>query len=119
MEHNEDLARLEQFVEKLIGSHNQLTDENSEIHAQLQAKEQEITELQEVIKNLQEDRNVMHNRVSGLIDKIDDWEKDLDQDGSGQDSEAGKGKRQGLSKKKSSSPLFNVKTGHSSESSLR
>ena len=38
MEHNEDLARLEQFVEKLLDSHNQLKNENSEINEQLRAK---------------------------------------------------------------------------------
>ena len=38
MEHNEDMARLEQFVEKLIDSHNQLKNENSEISFLLQAK---------------------------------------------------------------------------------
>ena len=39
MENNEDLARLEQFVEKLIGSHNQLKKEKDEmVKVKLQAK---------------------------------------------------------------------------------
>ena len=42
MEHNEDLARLEQFVEKLVGSHNQLKKEKNEILVQVQEKQQEI-----------------------------------------------------------------------------
>lgn len=118
MEHNEDLARLEQFVEKLIDSHNQLKNENSEIQAQLQAKEQEINELQEAINNLQEDRSVMHTRVSGLLGRIDDWEKNFDGDGAGQDTDPEAGKRQSPPRKKGSS-LFNVKAGHSPESALR
>ena len=38
MEHNEDLARLEQFVEKLVHSHNQLKKEKNEIMVQMQEK---------------------------------------------------------------------------------
>ena len=117
MEYNEDLARLEQFVEKLIASHDQLKNENSEINAQLQAKQLEITELQEMIKNLQEDRSVMHNRVTGLIDRIDVWEKAFDHEEPGQSGNSGGGKTQKRSKKSSS--LFNVKTEHTSGSALR
>ena len=117
MEHNEDLVRLEQFVEKLITSHNQLKNKNSEINAQLQAKQQEIAELQEMIKNLQEDRSVMHNRVTGLLDRIDDWEKAFDQEGSGQNSGSGNGEPQSLSNKSSS--LFNVAEEQPSGSALR
>jgi len=117
MEHNEDLARLEQFVEKLIISHNQLKNENSEINGQLQAKQQEITELQDMIKDLQEDRSVMHNRVTGLIDRIDEWEKAFEQEEPGQKSKLKDGETQNLSKKSSS--LFNVTAEQSSESALR
>ena len=44
MEQNEDLARLEQFVERLIDSYNQLKNVNSDINALLLEKEQEIEE---------------------------------------------------------------------------
>ena len=118
MEHNEDMARLEQFVEKLIDSHNQLKNENSEISFLLQAKQQEIADLQEKIKNLQEDRSVMHNRVGGLIDRIDEWEKTFEQEGSGQNSDPATGGSKSRAKKSSSS-LFNVKAEQSSGSALR
>jgi predicted nuclease with TOPRIM domain len=117
MEHNKDLARLEQFVEKLIDSHNQLKNENDEINALLQAKHDEIAELQEMIKNLQEDRSFMHNRVTGLIDRIDDWEKTFEQEAPGQDSSSGADKKQRRSK--NSSSLFNVKSEQSSKPALR
>jgi SMC interacting uncharacterized protein involved in chromosome segregation len=117
MEHNEDLARLEKFIERLIDSHDQLKNENSEIYAQLQAKEQEILELREMIKNLQEDRSVMHNRVTGLIDRIDEWEKGFEQEGSGQNSNSGADEDQGPPKKSSS--LFKASAEHSSGSALR
>ena len=108
MENNQDLARLEQFVEKLIGSHNQLKKEKDEMTALMQEKQQEIAELQEMIKSLQEDRSVMHNQVTGLIDRIGEWEKVFDQDGPGEDSNSGDGRTQNLSEKSRS--LFNVAT---------
>jgi predicted nuclease with TOPRIM domain len=117
MDNNEDLARLEQFVEKLIVSHNHLKNENDEVKVKLQAKQQEIAELQEMIKNLQEDRSVMHNRVTGLLDRIDDWEKTFAQEGSGQNSSSGNGESQSLSNKSSS--LFSVAEDQPSESALR
>ena len=117
MEYNEDLARLEQFVEKLIDNHNQLKSENKDIYAQLQAKQQEIVELQEMIENLQKDRNVIHNRVTGLIDRIDEWEKAFDREDAGQNNAAGKEAAQNPAK--SSSPLFKAKSEQSSESAVR
>ena len=108
MEHNEDLERLEQFVERLIGNHNQLKKEKKELTAQLQEKQQEIIELQETVKGLREDRGVMHNQVTGLIDRIGEWEKILDNEGPEQNHESGEGQAQSLSKESSS--LFNVAT---------
>ena len=117
MEHNEDLARLEQFVEKLIESHNQLKNENSEINAQLHTKLQEIDELQETIKNLQADRSVMHNRVTGLIDRIDAWEKTFDQEEPGKKIDSADSEVPNPPKKSSS--LFKVTAEQSSEPALR
>ncbi len=116
MEQNEDLARLEQFVDKLIGSHDQLKNENSEINAQLQAKQQEIDELREQIKKLQEDRSIMHNRVIGLIDRIDEWEKAFGDDEPVKNIDSGDAKVQNMGKK--SSALFKVATEQSPESTL-
>jgi len=108
MEHNNDLARLEQFVEKLIESHNQLKNEKSEMLVQLHEKEQEIVDLKDKVKALQEDRSVMHNQVTGLIDRIGEWEKILDQD-----KEAGQGnddavEEQSQNVTKEASTLFHV-----------
>jgi len=118
MEYKEDFARLEQFVEKLIDSYNQLKNENSEINAQLLARQQEIDDLQEMIKSLEDERSVMRNRVSGLIDRIDEWEKNFEQEGSGQNTDsAGAGTQKKSSKK--SSALFKATAEHPSESVLR
>ena len=109
MEHNDDLTRLEQFVEKLIESHNQLKNKNSEMLSQLHQKEQEIVDLQDKVKTLQEDRGVMHNQVTGLIDRISEWEKILDQEKeAGQSNDAVEDPTQNMTKEASS--LFNVGT---------
>jgi uncharacterized coiled-coil DUF342 family protein len=117
MEQNQDLARLEQFVEKLIESHNQLKKEKNEMIAQMQERHQEIAELQEKIKNLQEDRSTIQNRVIGLIDRIDEWEKVLDQEERVQSKNSGSSATREQSKKSSS--LFNVKPEHPTKSALR
>ena len=106
MENSEDLGRLEQFVERLLASHNQLKSENHEIKALLQQKEQEILELKDMNKGLQEDRNVMHDRVTGLIDRIDEWEKVFESTGTGQNASPGSSQAQNVTQE--SSPLFNV-----------
>lgn len=116
MEQNEDLARLEQFVERLIESHNQLKKQNSELNGQLGAKEQEITELQEKIKNLQDDRSDMHNRVIGLIGRIDEWEKAFEQEKSVKHNGSDETTQQNMNKKSSS--LFKVSAEPSPESAV-
>ena len=118
MEYNEDFARLEQFVERLIDSYNQLKNVNSDINALLLEKEQEIIDLQEKVKDLQDDRNVMLNRVSGLIERIDGWEKKLDQEGSEQNSNLADTETQKKQSKKSSS-LIKGNAGQSPGSALR
>jgi FtsZ-binding cell division protein ZapB len=112
MEQNEELSRLEQFIEKLIESHNHLKNENNEMHVQLQAKQQEISELHKKIENLQEDRGVMHDRVIGLIGRIDEWEKNIELD------EPAKNKNSGDNLTKKTSSLFNVTREQSSDSAL-
>jgi len=112
MEQNEGLSRLEQFIEKLIASHNHLKNENNEMHVQLQAKQQEISELHKKIKNLQDDRGVIHDRVIGLIGRIDEWEKNIEQDEPAKNTNS----EDNLTKKSSS--LFSVTREQSSESAL-
>ena len=117
MEHGEDLGRLEQFVERLLASHNQLKNENHEIKTLLQQKEQEIAELKETSKGLQEDRSVMHDRVTGLIGRIDEWEKALDNSGTGTLGDASNsGQSQNVSKE--ASPLFNVGAEQSPDTAM-
>jgi predicted RNase H-like nuclease (RuvC/YqgF family) len=117
MEQNEGLARLEKFVERLIASYNQLKAQNSRIAAELQAKEQENVELRRTVEDLRDNRSEMHSRVTGLLERIDTWEKTFDQESSGQGGDATDKEPQGLSGKSSS--LFDVASEQPSGSALR
>lgn len=75
MGHEQDMGRLESFVENLLGSHNELKQEYDRLVLRLQESEQENKELRGQIDNLSDDRNVMRGRVTGLISRIETWEK--------------------------------------------
>ena len=78
MVHEEELGRLEQFVERLIENYNEMKAENISLKKRLEQIEQQNVENQELVSTLQNDRTVMHERVSGMINRIEDWEKALD-----------------------------------------
>lgn len=73
--HEEEFVRLEQFVEKLLENYNALQTEHNILKERFLEKEQENKELQATLDRFQNDRKVMHSRVAGLIDKIEDWER--------------------------------------------
>ena len=78
MVHEDELGKLEQFVERLIDNYNELKTENSGLKERLEKIEQQNAQKQELVNTLQNDRTVMHERVSGMISRIEDWEKSLD-----------------------------------------
>lgn len=81
MSNEQDISRLEQFVEKLLAGYNELKGRNAEMIELLARRDEEIQELRDQIDGLQDDRTIMHDRVSTLIDRIDDWEKVFEQAG--------------------------------------
>lgn len=78
MVHEDELGKLEQFVERLIDNYNELKTENSSLKERLEKIEQQNVQNQELVNTLQNDRTVMHERVTGMISRIEDWEKTLD-----------------------------------------
>ena len=75
MRYEEDLGRLEQYVEKMLAGYNDLKRKNDELQASLQQKEEDNKDLQEQVSSLRENRNIIRNRVTGLIGKIEEWEQ--------------------------------------------
>lgn len=74
MNNEKDMGRLEQFVENLLASHNELKKNYDTVIAALRQKEHENDDLLKQVESLQGDRNIMRNRVTGLIDKMEQWE---------------------------------------------
>ena len=75
MEHEEDLGRLEKIVGKLLETYNNLKQEKEKLEETLKEKELEILELQENVNRVNGDKTAIFERVSGLINYIETWEK--------------------------------------------
>ncbi|MBU0481786.1 MAG: hypothetical protein KKG47_11875 [Proteobacteria bacterium] len=73
----DDLARLEEAVQKLVSALQKTGQDKTLIESQLKNKDHEIAELNERIRVLQEERSQVHQRVSGLINSIDLLEKQV------------------------------------------
>jgi FtsZ-binding cell division protein ZapB len=88
MSHAEEIDRLEQFVEKLLDSYQALKLEHENVLAARQQLEHDYnalqqqmetgeSELRQQLEQLHNDRAAMHSRVSGLISKIEEWERGM------------------------------------------
>ena len=75
MEQVESLARLEEAIDNLLTSMQEMKKEKSQLEARLEEKEQETSELKQQLESLQSERSRIHQRVAGLISSIDKWEK--------------------------------------------
>ncbi|MEA2085410.1 MAG: hypothetical protein U9O82_14460 [Thermodesulfobacteriota bacterium] len=75
MEHEEDLGRLEKIVGKLLETYNNLKQEKDKLEETLKEKDLEILELQESVNKVNGDKTAIFERVSGLINYIETWEK--------------------------------------------
>lgn len=74
MENNTELVRLEEFVDKLLAKYNQLKTDYHALQDTLRERDAECAELKNNIFNLSTERTEVGNRVSGLIDRIEQWE---------------------------------------------
>ncbi len=78
MSQNEDLARLESIVEKMIASFEELKQEKAGLESQLHQKNNEIRELRDTLNGLQQEKATIHDRVTGLLGSIEKWETSLE-----------------------------------------
>ena len=74
MENNAELARLEQFVDKMLTRYHELKEEFHALQATLQERDAECAELKNRLEELSSERAVVGERVSGLIGRIEQWE---------------------------------------------
>jgi hypothetical protein len=74
MDH-EGLRRLEEIVEKLLLQYTGLKQEKEKLQYDLMQKNLEIRELREMTMSLQEEKNLIYERVSSLITSLEKWEE--------------------------------------------
>lgn len=74
MEQNVELHRLEELVDKLLSKYGQLKGDYQALEEMLQERDTECAELKSTIENMTSERNAVGNRVTGLLDRIAQWE---------------------------------------------
>jgi chromosome segregation ATPase len=77
MEDNAELARLEQFIDKLLAKYKKLQEMYALLDENLAARNAECEKLEEQLAELRTERTTVGKRVAGLIDRIEQWEVDL------------------------------------------
>ena len=75
-----EFERLEEFVAKLLKKHDELRKRYSTLQNELLDKEREIKLLQDQIESADSERGDISRRVKGLIDQIEEWESDIDEE---------------------------------------
>lgn len=81
MSQDNELRRLEQFVEKLLGRFNELRDEKSQLQQKLTAQEKVIADLRRSLAVGDEERGKISQRVGKMLEQIEAWESGLDEEG--------------------------------------
>jgi len=76
MDYSAELARLEEFVDKLLNKYNQLKSECHALQETLRQRDNECSELKDKIAALSAERTEVGNKVSSLLDRIDVWENE-------------------------------------------
>ena len=74
MKNNEELVRLEQFVDNLLTKHRKLQETHRALEASLTEKDAECARLKEAIAELRNERSEVGSRVAGLLERIERWE---------------------------------------------
>jgi uncharacterized coiled-coil protein SlyX len=87
MESNAELVRLEQFVDTLLNKYNELKTRFYALEATLAERDAECEGLKNDIAGLQEQRSEVGDRVVGLLDRIEQWEAEQNEDGSEEDTD--------------------------------
>lgn len=74
MMQDSELGRLEGFVSKLLDKFNALQLDKKRVDELLLQREETIVALQDELASLKDERGEVSNRVSGLLERIEEWE---------------------------------------------
>ena len=74
MMQDSELGRLEDFVTKLLERFNALQADKKKVDDLLLQREETIANLQEELDALKNEQGEIGNRVTGLLERIEEWE---------------------------------------------
>jgi chromosome segregation ATPase len=76
-----ELGRLEDFVAKLLERFNALQADKKKVDDLLMQREAALATLQEELADLKDERGEIGSRVSGLLERIEEWEAGVSEGG--------------------------------------
>jgi len=79
-----ELSRLERFVEKMMKRFSELRDDKAQLLKDLGERDQIIEELRSNLSTRDSERGEMSQRVSKIVEQIEEWERTLEEE-QGQD----------------------------------
>lgn len=74
----EGLSRLEEIVSRLLSQYADLKKENEALSAELASKQQEFEQLQATVQEMHGDKDEVHQRLSSILAKLEQWEEAVD-----------------------------------------
>ena len=78
MEDKSELVRLEEFVDNLLAKYKQMKETCTALGTMLEQRDAECAKLTETIAELRSERSVVGERVTGLIERIEQWESEME-----------------------------------------
>lgn len=75
MKQASELERLESFVSSLLARYNELKEDNAKLSQDVTDKDGIIEDLRGSLAVLESERSEISNRVGGIIEQIEQWEK--------------------------------------------
>ncbi len=78
MSQDNELRRLEQFVEKLLARFSELRAEKAKLLQELRERELQVEDLRSNLSSKDVERNEISQRVSKIVEQIEEWETGLE-----------------------------------------
>ncbi len=79
MSQDNELRRLEQFVEKLLGRFTDLRAEKAKLLQELRERELQIEDLRSNLSSKDIERSEISQRVNKIVEQIEEWEMGLEE----------------------------------------
>ncbi len=79
MSQDNELRRLEQFVEKLLGRFTELRAEKAKLLQELRERELQIEDLHSNLSSKDIERSEISQRVNKIVEQIEEWEMGLEE----------------------------------------